>query len=59
MLFLVLYELGLGQMGDNMGQLGVGGCRYSKHLLWAASLLPLPTIVVEKSVQRKYFWEKK
>lgn len=35
-----LYELGLRQMGDNMGQLGVGGCHYNNHLLRGLSSLP-------------------
>lgn len=56
-----LYELGLRQMGDNMGQLGVGGCHYNNHLLrgFPPSLPSLLTVVVEKSVQGQSFKKKK
>ena len=44
-------------MGDDKGHLVVGSCHYDKHLFWGVTL-PFLVIVVEKSVQRKYFKRK-
>lgn len=44
-------------MGDDTGHLVVGSCHYDEHLFWGV-ILSLLFIVVEKSVQRKYFKRK-